>query len=104
MGSLREMLEETTPDHHWEKLCGVYKAVAMRHFERLPPDNSEHKQVKKWTLDMLEGLQLLKALKLYGNPNLTGNLSSLRVLKKLESVTLDDNPHLTGLELQSQAA
>ena len=56
----------------------------------------------KWDLNVLEGFPLLKELELIhtntgtGISLLTGNLSSLRVLKKLEIVTLDDNPHLTG--------
>eukprot|EP00985_Skeletonema_marinoi_P004259 scaffold1867_cov80-Skeletonema_marinoi.AAC.4 len=56
----------------------------------------------KWDLNVLEGFPLLKELELIhtntgsGISLLTGNLSSLRVLKKLEMVTLDVNPHLTG--------
>eukprot|EP00984_Skeletonema_dohrnii_P038137 scaffold41013_cov250-Skeletonema_dohrnii-CCMP3373.AAC.7 len=56
----------------------------------------------KWDLNILDGFPLLKELELMhtntgtGISLLTGNLSSLRVLHKLEMVTLDDNPHLTG--------
>jgi hypothetical protein len=71
----------------------------------------------KWDLDMLAGLPLLKELVCIGNDGLTGNISSLRVLKDtLEKVylmccdnvegnfmDLADFPHLKELDLDCTA-
>jgi hypothetical protein len=51
----------------------------------------------KWDLEMLAGLPLLKELTCWTNIGLTGNISSLRVLKDtLEKVTIDDCDHVEG--------
>jgi hypothetical protein len=71
----------------------------------------------KWDLEMLAGLPSLKELYCWSNENLTGNISSLRVLKdKLEEVRiyecenvegnimdLADFPHLKKLALEKTA-
>jgi hypothetical protein len=71
----------------------------------------------KWDLEMLAGLPVLKELHCHGNPCLTGNISSLRVLRDtLEKVTtrfcsnvegnfmdLADFPHLKELDLDCTA-
>ena len=71
----------------------------------------------KWDLGMLAGFPLLKEMYCRSNPLLTGNISSLRLLKDtLESVTVDhcwkvegnfmdlaDFPHLKELELEDTA-
>jgi hypothetical protein len=71
----------------------------------------------KWDLEMLAGLPLLKELVCYGNDLLTGNISSLRVLKEtLEKVEifycnlvegnlldLANFPHLKELDLDDTA-
>ena len=77
----------------------------------------EHKTFLKWDLEMLAGMPLLKELDCKDNPRLTGNISSLRVLKNtLEKVKiynsssvdgsfmdLADFPHLKELNLVGTA-
>jgi hypothetical protein len=72
----------------------------------------------KWDLEMLAGMPVLKALNCYCNDCLTGNISSLRVLKDtLEKVRIDtckrvegnfmdlaDFPHLKVLTLDDTTA
>jgi hypothetical protein len=51
----------------------------------------------KWDLEILSGLPVLKELDCYYNPRLTGNISSLRVLKDtLEKVQIDYCQHVEG--------
>jgi hypothetical protein len=51
----------------------------------------------KWDLEMLAGSPSLKELYCRGNENLTGNISSLRVLKDtLEKVTISDCDNVEG--------
>jgi hypothetical protein len=51
----------------------------------------------KWDLDMLAGFPLLKELICYRNPNLTGSMSSLRVLKdSLVKVKIYNCPNVEG--------
>jgi hypothetical protein len=51
----------------------------------------------KWDLEMLDGLPLLKELYCSYNPRLTGNITSLRVLKDtLEKVNIDRCPRVEG--------
>ncbi len=51
----------------------------------------------KWDLDMLAGFPLLEELICYRNPNLTGNMSSLRVIKDtLEKVKIFNCPNVEG--------
>ncbi len=51
----------------------------------------------KWDLDMLAGFPLLKELHSHTNDGLTGNISSLRVLKDtLTKVQLCNCPHIEG--------
>ena len=51
----------------------------------------------KWDLEMLAGLPVLKELKCCRNPNLTGNISSLRVLKdSLVEVKIYNCPSVEG--------
>ena len=71
----------------------------------------------KWDLEMLAGLPMLKELDCWANNRMTGNISSLRVLKgtvekvKISScgrvegnfMDLADFPHLKGLNLDGTA-
>ena len=51
----------------------------------------------KWDLGMLAAFPLLKELYCWYNPRLTGNISSLRVLKDtLEKVTIGHSPNVEG--------
>jgi hypothetical protein len=50
----------------------------------------------KWDLEMLAGFPLLKELDCQYNRHLTGNISSLRVLKTLVKVTMKDCPRVEG--------
>ena len=51
----------------------------------------------KWDLQMLAGMPLLRVLDCFVNSSMTGNISSLRVLKStLEKITLLDCPNVEG--------